>query len=78
MTNPIPAWQDMDLAMRIRVLMAVRGVTMKDVASAAGISQPTMSKLARGAGAPNLDTARRLATAFELEHIEDLVPVLAS
>lgn len=73
--NPLPAWEDMDLATRIRVLAAVRGVSLAVVARASGLHRMTLDRLVHGKGTkPTLDTARRLATAFELEHVEDLVP----
>lgn len=74
-TSPIPQWQDMNLATRIRVLAALRGIPLSEVARAAGVTPACVTRLAANPDAsPSVDTARRLVAAFELESVDDLVP----
>lgn len=51
----------------LRSLREERGLTQKEVAEAAGIRQPHLSKLERGLHDPQMRTATKLARALGVE-----------
>jgi XRE family transcriptional regulator, regulator of sulfur utilization len=62
----------MKLHERLRELRQERGLRLKDVTEAAGISIPYLSDLERGRTNPSLDTLQTLAAAYQIS-VHDLL-----
>lgn len=53
--------------MRIKELIKKRGLTAKEVASIAGITEAMLSNVASGKGNPNLQTLMKIADALDVK-----------
>lgn len=53
--------------MRIKELIKKRGLTAKEVASVAGITEAMLSNVASGKGNPNLQTLMKIADALDVK-----------
>jgi DNA-binding XRE family transcriptional regulator len=62
----------METDSRIRTYRKYRGITMIELASAAGISQPHLSDIENGKKAGSVDVLKRIATALRVD-LDDLV-----
>lgn len=58
----------MDL--RLKEILAQRGITLKDFASTSGISQSNLSNYLNGNISPTLDTLKKIATHLDIELVE--------
>lgn len=58
----------MDL--RIKEILAQRGITLKDFAQSSGISQSNLSNYLNGNISPTLDTLKRIATNLNVDIVE--------
>ncbi|MDH6268447.1 DNA-binding XRE family transcriptional regulator [Rhizobium sp. SG_E_25_P2] len=59
---------------RIRTYRQYRGMTMMELAKAAGISQPHLSDIETGKKTGSVDALKRIATALRVD-LDDLVPL---
>lgn len=66
-----------DPSRSLRVLRTHAGWTQADLASVAGVSRETVSRIEKGVGSPSLGTAKKLADALNCE-VSDLLPVKAA
>ena len=58
----------MDL--RLKEILAQRGITLKDFAQLSGISQSNLSNYLNGNISPTLDTLKKMASFLEIEVVE--------
>lgn len=58
----------MDL--RIKEILAQRGITLKDFAQISGISQSNLSNYLNGNISPTLDTLKKMASFLEMDVVE--------
>ncbi len=58
------AGRDLRLGDQLRAIRRSRGLTQKEIAERAGISQPALSRIELGGGVPGLETLRRLGNAM--------------
>lgn len=58
------------MELRLKEILAQRGVTLKDFANTSGISQSNLSNYINGNISPTLDTLKRIATFLEIEVVE--------
>jgi HTH-type transcriptional repressor of puuD len=77
MTHEPPPVLAVEIGALVRALRAARGLSMRALAGAAGVSQPFLSKLENGLMLPSLSTLYALAAALEVPPAE-LVPAIAS
>lgn len=59
-----PHWRDVALGCVVRLLRERRGMTQGDLARAAGVAQPVISRMERGEVPANLANVRGVAGAF--------------
>lgn len=64
--QPEPNNGDAELGMKIRALRSGLGMTLKDLAEAAGVSQSLVSQIERGVASPSITTVRRLTGALNV------------
>lgn len=57
---------DIELGMKIRTLRTQLGMTLKDLAEEAGVSQSLVSQVERGVASPSITTVRRLTGALDV------------
>ena len=60
------AGRDLSLGDQLRAIRRSRNLTQKEVAERAGITQPALSRIELGGGAPDLETLRRLGNAMQV------------
>ncbi len=65
--QPLLIQTPLHLGRAIRDARSARGLTQAQAAVLAGLSQPTLSKLERGAGGTKLDTILHLLAVLELD-----------
>ena len=58
----------MDL--RLKEILALRGITLKDFAQMSGISQSNLSNYLNGNISPTLDTLKKMASFLEIDVVE--------
>lgn len=58
----------MDL--RLKEILAQRGITLKEFAQKSGLSQSNLSNYLNGNISPTLDTLRKMATSLEIDIVE--------
>ena len=58
------------MELRLKEILAQRGITLKDFANTSGISQSNLSNYINGNISPTLDTLKRIATFLEIEVVE--------
>lgn len=62
------------ISLRIKELCKERGITLNELASRVGISQPSISGIATGKQKPSFDTLEKLAVALGVEVAELFAP----
>lgn len=58
------------MELRLKEILAQRGITLKDFATAAGLSQSNLSNYINGNISPTLDTLKRIATHLNIDVVE--------
>ena len=61
------------LGKNVKRLRQKRGITQEELASEVGISTRSLSSLENGIGNPGIETINRLAEAFEVESMVELL-----
>lgn len=60
----------MAMELRLKEILAQRGITLKDFAAASGLSQSNLSNYINGNISPTLDTLKRIATHLNIDVVE--------
>lgn len=58
------------IELRLREILAKRGITLKDFAAQSGLSQSNLSNYINGKISPTLDTVSRIASHLDIDAIE--------
>lgn len=58
------------MELRLKEILAQRGVTLKDFAISAGLSQSNLSNYINGNISPTLDTLKKIATHLNIDVVE--------
>lgn len=58
------------MELRLKEILAQRGITLKDFATAAGLSQSNLSNYINGNISPTRDTLKRIATHLNIDVVE--------
>lgn len=58
------------MELRLKEILASRGITLKEFAQTSGISQSNLSNYLNGNISPTLDTLKRIANHLEIEVVE--------
>ena len=58
------------MELRLKEILAQRGIKLKDFASMAGLSQSNLSNYINGNISPTLDTLNRIATHLDIDVVE--------
>lgn len=58
------------MELRLKEILAQRGITLKDFATNAGLSQSNLSNYINGNISPTLDTLRKIATHLNIDVVE--------
>ncbi len=58
------------MELRLKEILAQRGITLKDFAAASGLSQSNLSNYINGNISPTLDTLKRIATHLNIDVVE--------
>ncbi len=58
------------MELRLKEILAQRGITLKDFAASSGLSQSNLSNYINGNISPTLDTLRRIATHLNIDVVE--------
>lgn len=58
------------MELRIKEILALRGITLKDFAQSSGISQSNLSNYLNGNISPTLDTLKKIANHLGIEVVE--------
>jgi transcriptional regulator with XRE-family HTH domain len=58
------------MELRLKEILAQRGITLKDFAATSGLSQSNLSNYINGNISPTLDTLKRIATHLNIDVVE--------
>lgn len=58
------------MELRLKEILAQRGITLKDFAQTSGISQSNLSNYLNGNISPTLDTLKKMASFLDIEVVE--------
>lgn len=58
------------MELRLKEILTQRGITLKDFASMAGLSQSNLSNYINGNISPTLDTLKKIATHLDIDVVE--------
>lgn len=58
------------MELRLKEILAQRGITLKDFATSAGLSQSNLSNYINGNISPTLDTLKKIATHLNIDVVE--------
>lgn len=58
------------MELRLKEILAQRGITLKDFAKISGVSQSNLSNYLNGNISPTLDTLKKIAKSLEIEVVE--------
>jgi len=59
-----------DMEIRLKEILAQRGITLKDFAQSSGISQSNLSNYLNGNISPTLDTLKKIASFLDIDVVE--------